>query len=196
MVNSAEEASRRPFAATSTQRRLLWALLLVAWTAMSLAVWEFFQTHAAPRFPRVKLKPHGAFDAVEEIAGPVSVRLRRMGVVRLAGVSAPEEAAACDRAAAFLRRLLPGGAEVYLELEPRAQDDGTPPRATVYLVPEQAARTGPFPYAEARLVARAMVQEGLARVDADRPYRYQAEFLLLEDDARRHGRGLWGRPSP
>jgi len=30
--------------------------------------------------------------------------------------------------------------------------------------------------------------------DAGRPYRYGEEFATLEDDARRHARGLWARP--
>ena len=193
MVESPDAARRRPFAATPTQRRLVWFLLLTAWTAISLAVWHLLPTRAAPRFPRVELRAHGAYDAIEEVAGPVSVRLRDLGVVRLAGVSEPEEPAARQRAAAFLRRLLPSGAEVYVEIEPRTRDaDGTPPFATVYLPPKHTAQDGRFPYAEARLVARTLVQEGLVGVDADRPYRYRAEFLLLQNDARRHGRGIWG----
>ncbi len=193
MVESPDAASRRPFAASPTQRRLVWFLLLVAWTAIMLSVWHLLQTRAAPRFPRVELRAHGAYDVIEEVAGPVSVRLRDLGVVRLAGVSAPDEPAARQRAAAFLRRLLPSGADVYVEIEPRTRDaDGTPPFATVYLPPKHAAQDSRFPYAEARLVARTLVQEGLVGVDADRPYRYRAEFLLLQNDARRHGRGIWG----
>ncbi len=193
MVESPDEPCRRPFAATPTQRRLVWFLLFVAWMTVALAVRHVLQTRAGPQFPRVELRAHGAYDAVEEVTGPVSIRLRGMGAIRLAGVSEPEEAAARDRAAAFLRNLLPSGADVYVEIEPHAHNgDATPALATVYLPPKDAARTGPFPYAEARLVARALVQEGLAGVDADRPYRYRAEFLLLQDDARRHGRGIWG----
>jgi len=193
VVESPDAARRRPFAASPTQRRLVWLLLLAAWTAISLSVWHLLQTRAAPRFPRVELRAHGTYDAIEEVAGPVSVRLRDLGVVRLAGVSEPDEPAARQRAAAFLRRLLPSGADVYVEIEPRTRDaDGTPPFATVYLPPKHAAQGSRFPYAEARLVARTLVQEGLVGVDADRPYRYRAEFLLLQDDARRHRRGIWG----
>jgi len=194
---SGDDARWRRFAMTSAQRRLLWFLVLVAWTAIVLAAWQFWQTFAPPRFPRVELKPHGAYDAVEEVTGPVSVRLRSAREICLAGVSEPQEAAARDRAVVFLRNLLPCGAEVYVELEAHAPDgDTAPPLATVYLPPKGAARTGSFPYAEAQLVARILVQEGLVRTCADRPYRYRAEFLLLEDDARRHGRGLWASPPP
>jgi len=182
---------------TLVQHRLLWFLVLVAWTAIVLAAWQFWQMFAPPRFPRVELKPHGAYDVVEKVTGPVSVRLSTAGEVRLAGACDPQEAAARNRALAFLQDLLPVGAEVYVEVEPRAPDAGAAtPLATVYLPPQGAARTDPFPYAEAQLVARMMVQEGLVRADAERLFRYRTEFLLLEDDARRHGRGLWASPPP
>ena len=197
MGESGDDARRRGFAMTSVQRRLLWFLVLVAWTAIVLAAWQFWQTFAPPRFPRVELKPHGAYDAVEEVTGPVSVRLNGAGEVRLAGVADPQDAAARNRPSAFLQDLLPVGADVYVEVEPRAPDAGAAlPLATVYLPPKGAARTEPFPYAEAQLVARMMVQKGLVRTRAERPYRYRTEFLLLEDDARRHGRGLWAPPPP
>jgi len=195
VVESGDDVHGRPFAATSALRRLLWFLLVVAWTAIVLAAWQFWQTFAPPRFPRVELKPHGTYDVVEQVSGPVSVRLRHTGEVRLAGVCEPADPAARDRAAAFLRDLLPSGAAVYVEITASARDGAAAPAlATVYHPPNGAAPTDPFPYAEATLVARAMVQEGLVRVDAARPYRYRAEFLLLEDDARRHCRGLWARP--
>jgi len=197
VVESGDDARRRGLAMTPVQRRLLWFLVLVAWTAIALAAWQFWQTFAPPRFPRVELKPHGAYDVVEEVTGPVCVRLSTAGEVRLAGACDPQEAAARNRALAFLQNLLPVGAEVYVEVEPRAPDArAATPLATVYLPPKGAARTDPFPYAEAQLVARTMVQEGLVRADAERLFRYRTEFLLLADDARRHGRGLWGRPSP
>ena len=197
MVESDDEARSRPFAATPTQRRVVWVLVFLAWTALVVAAWHFWQGRAPPRFPRVDLRPHGIYDVVDAAAGPVSIRLRDAGVVRLAGVLEPEDAPDRDRALTFLQNLLPAGADVYVESEGRApNNDGTPPLATVYLPPKQAPRTDPFPYAEAQLVARMMVQEGLVRVRAGQPYRYRSEFLLLEDDARRHTRGLWVRPSP
>jgi len=197
VVESGDDARRRGFAMTPVQRRLLWFLLLVALTAIVLAAWQFWQTFAPPRFPRVELKPHGAYDVVEEVTGPVSVRLSSAGEVRLAGVCDPQEAAARHRALAYLQDLLPLGAEVYMEVEPRAPAAGAAtPLATVYLPPNGAARTDPFRYTEAQLLARMMVQEGLVRARAERPYRYRTEFLLLEDDARRHGRGVWASGSP
>ena len=197
MVESDDEARSRPFAATPTQRRVVWVLVFLAWTALVVAAWHFWQGRAPPRFPRVDLRPHGIYDVVDAAAGPVSIRLRDAGVVRLAGVLEPEDAPDRDRALTFLQNLLPTGADVSVDIGGRApNNDGTPPLATVYLPPKQAPGTDPFPYAEAQLVARMMVQEGLVRVRAGQPYRYRSEFLLLEDDARRHTRGLWVRPSP
>lgn len=146
----------------------------------------------APRYPWPDPVPDGSYHTVEEVLGPVTLRLSRLGVVRLAGVADPQEPADRQRAATFLRQLLLAGTAVYVELEPRSKrEPDAPVPVSIYLPPSDDDRAAPFPYADARLVAGVLVQQGLARVDTERLYRYRAELEFQEDDARRHGRGLW-----
>ncbi len=173
-------------------RRLLWFILVTCWAAIGMAAWFWFLPRIAPRYPGVELKPPGAYDTVCEVVGATSLRLERLGQVRLAGTAAPQDAPAAARAAARLKELVGPGATVYVEDEPETPGaDEAPPAASVYLPPAGSGEALPFPYGESRLLGAVLIQEGLAKVDAARPYRYLEEFQNLEDDARRHRRGLW-----
>jgi hypothetical protein len=121
-------------------------------------------------------------------------------LARPAGVAPPAAPAAQARLVTRLGELLLPGARVYVEMAPKTESKAASERAPVpasaapaslWLPPPDADETQPFPYEKARLVAAVLIQEGLAPVNLDEPYVYQNEFLLLEDDARRHGRGLW-----
>jgi hypothetical protein len=91
-----------------------------------------------------------------------------------------------------LKELIPAGANIYVEIEPRADGDTRePPGATLLIPPPDAGPDEPFPYEKARMLGALLVQEGLARVDEAALYRYRDELLMLQDDARRHQRGIW-----
>lgn len=146
----------------------------------------------APRYPWPDPEREGSYHTVEEVLGPVTLRLSGLGVVRLAGVAEPQEPAERERAATFLRELLLAGTTVYVESEPQSRrEPDAPVPVSAYLPPSDDHRAAPFPYADARLVAEVLVQQGMARVDTERLYRYRAELEFQEDDARRHSRGLW-----
>ena len=174
------------------QRRLTWPVLVVAWVSILFWGWQAIRPHLPLRVPRKDLVPLGVYDTVERVAGPASVHLKDLGKVRLAGLVAPESRE--DRAA--LRRrlgeLTPPGTPVFVEPEWVASDGGERV-ASVFLCPPHGRPVRPFPYAEASLVGAVLIREGVARVDRAATYRYRAEFRMLEDEARRHRRGLWQR---
>ncbi|MFO8014565.1 MAG: thermonuclease family protein [Phycisphaerae bacterium] len=172
------------------QRRLTWPVLVLAWASLIFWGWHAVQQYLPVRVPRKDLAPLGVFDTVEEAAGPVSLRLERLGEVRLAGVAVPEDADARADLAARLAERAPPGTRVYVEPEWSGPDGGRR-FASVYLPAPDAQADRPFPYADASLLGAVLVREGLAAVDRLAPYRYRAEFLMLEDEARRHRRGCW-----
>jgi len=172
-------------------RRLLYALV-ACWVA--LAGWTVYRFGWGRRggVPPGAVRPLGRYARVREVAGPLALLLDDGSTVRPGGVADPPPALAA-RADTRLRELLPPGATVYLPLSPDAPRPGpAPERASVWLPPAGAPAAEPFPYADSRLLAAILVQEGLLRVDDRTPYLYLNELLLLEDDARRHRRGLWG----
>jgi len=162
-----------------------------AWLSVAFWGWQAVERLLPVRMPWTELRPPGAVDTVAEWVGPTCCRLETLDTVRLAGVLAPVGAAEADRARARLEALAPPGAPVYVEPEPSEPAGRGEPSASIFLPPRGAAPAGPFPYADATLLAAVLVQEGLLRADADTPYRYRAELDLLQDDARRHRRGLW-----
>jgi hypothetical protein len=172
------------------QRRLTWPVLVLAWASLIFWGWQAVQQYLPLQVPRKELVPLGVFDTVEEAAGPVSLRLERLGEVRLAGLADPDNAAARTDLARRLAALAPPGTRVFVEPE-WLEADGESRFASVYLVPPDPRPHRPFPYADASLLGAVLVREGLAAVDRAAPYRYRAEFLMLEHEARRHGRGLW-----
>jgi len=174
--------------------RLLWLVLVACWIALAGWAWHVYRRSAAP-WPPVPTVPPGAYHTVREVAGPVSLRLDDGTLVRLGGLAEPRAPAEADRARARLAGLAPAGTVVFVEIEPRPAGDKKPPApASVFLPPEGARSPRPFPYSRSRLLGQVLVQEGLARVNTEDGYRYLNELLLLEDDARRHRRGLWAAP--
>jgi hypothetical protein len=172
------------------QRRLTWPVLVLAWASLIFWGWQAVQQYLPLQVPRKDLVPLGIFDTVKEAAGPVSLHLERLGEVRLAGLADPENDSARVDLAGRLGDLAPPGTRVFVEPEWHEADGGGR-FASVYLAPPDARPERPFPYADASLLGAVLVREGLAAVDRSAPYRYRAEFLMLEHDARRHGRGLW-----
>ena len=171
---------------------LLWLLLVFAWLSVAFWGWQAVERLLPVRMPRTDLRPLGAYDTVAQWVGPISCRLETLDTVRLAGVAPPAGAAEGDRARARLEELAPPGTPVYVEPEPFPPPDGdAATAASVFLPPRDGGLGGPFPYGEASLLAAVLVQEGLVRADVVTPYRYREELGLLEDDARRHRRGLW-----
>ncbi|MEA3368584.1 MAG: thermonuclease family protein [Planctomycetota bacterium] len=163
---------------------------MLAWASLLFWGWQAIRERLPVHVPRKDLAPLGVYDAVEGVTGPASVRLKGLGKVLLAGLAEPEASEARAAAGRRLGDLAPPGTPVYVEPEWPASDDGGG-FASVFLRPPDARADRPFPYADASLLGAVLVREGLARVDPAAPYRYRAEFLMLEDDARRHRRGLW-----
>lgn len=181
-----------------TKPRRLWLLgliLIISWASLGFWVWHTVREFMPVRFPRKGLAQLGAYDTALAVTGPATLRLADLGEVRLAGVCPPKDATARDRAMGRLRELVPAGTRVYAEAEGGQADAArTLATASVFLPPSSREADRPFPYGEAVLLGAALLREGLARVDRASAYRYRAEFLMLEHDARRHGRGLWAGP--
>ena len=188
MVEPQAHPAQRP-ALSREDKRFAWVVLVAAWMALIAVVLFRFYPHKSPTLPSTI---GGVYRAVEEVVPPISLRLGEGSVVRLAGIAPPDSRAAVERAAARLSELAPPGTDVYIEIEPAFSGDSpAQPAASVWLPPPASRRPLPFPYGESRLIGAVLVQEGMVRVDPDQPYMYHNEFLLLEDDARRHGRGIW-----
>ena len=183
-----------PSPAASPNRRFLWPVLIVCWVSLAVWGWYLLRRETPLRMPRRDLPPFGTYDTVAEVVGPTSLRLQATGAVRLAGLVEPSEPGARDRLRKRLADLAPPGMLVYVEPEPPAATDAAADAASVFLPPAEAGFRDVFPYGDASLLGPALVREGLARVDPALGYRYRAEFRMLEDDARRHRRGLWDRP--
>jgi len=171
--------------------RLLWLILAACWVALGAWAWHVYLQARPPRYVGLPPMPVGKYETVREVTGPISLLLEGGPEVRLGGLAQPAGAAA-ERARARLTELAAPGTVVYVEMEPRPADGAASPApASVFLPPPGKPRAIPFPYGESRLLGQVLVQEGLARVNPDEPYRYLNEFLALEDDASRHGRGMW-----
>jgi len=161
---------------------------------LALAAWALLvlRPHLAGRRARPAPAHGGEYQKVQGFLPPLSLRLESGLVVKPAGVAGPGEQPAAEHAASRLRELAPPGADLYVELQPRAAEaESAAPPASLWLPPPGGGRPEPFPYERARLIGAILVQEGLAAVDPDASYIYKNEFLLLEDDARRHRRGIW-----
>ena len=189
----AADQPRSPASGPPWPSWLLWGTLAFAWLSLAFWVLHTLDQWRPLRVPRRDLPPLGVYDAAEAVTGPTTVRLATMGEVRLAGVAEPQAAPESARLRGRLQELLPPATRVYAEPESNAAGEGDegPRPVSLFLPPEGAGPDRPFPYGESRLVGAVLVREGLARADRDRPYRYHAEFLMLEHDARRHRRGLW-----
>jgi endonuclease YncB( thermonuclease family) len=188
MVSPPAKPAQRP-ALSREDKRFAWVVLVAAWMALTAVLLFRYYPHRSPTLPSAT---GGVYRAVGEVVPPISLRLGDGAVVRVAGIAPPALPSATERAAARLMELAPPGTEVYIEIEPSFSGDGTAqPAASVWLPPPASRRPLPFPYGESRLIGAVLVQEGMVRVDPDQPYMYHNEFLLLEDDARRHGRGIW-----
>jgi hypothetical protein len=172
--------------------RLLWFVLVACWIGLAGWAWNVYRQSMSPWPLLPPDVPVGTYQTVREIAGPISLRLDDRTLVRLAGLAEPGTPADAGRARARLAELAAPGTVVFVEIEPRAGgDDKLPAPASVFLPPEGAGQPLPFPYGRSRLLGQVLVQEGLARVNEQESYRYLNEFLLAEDDARRHRRGVW-----
>jgi hypothetical protein len=175
-------------------KRLLWLVLVAAWIALAACFLLTFRPHLLPHQPRESSIPEGTYQRVKDVVPPLALGLQNGWLVQPGGVLPPQDPAEATRAAARLRELAPPGTEVYVEFDsgraPRLSE-AAPIPASIWLPPPGVARAELFPYAEARLVGAVLVQEGLVRVADEQSYLYRNELLLLEDDARRHHRGIW-----
>ena len=189
-----EPAPQEPARTTPRRKdeRLLWLLVIAAW--LTLGTWAImtFWPRIATRLYTLPPERSGEYARVEGFVAPLALRLDDGRIVAPAGVAVPTDLQAADRAALRLRELAPLGTDVYIEFEPQIGPPTGVLPASIWLPPSGVNRPQPFPYDNARLVGATLVQEGLATVDPDQPYIYKNELEMLEDDARRHGRGIWG----
>jgi len=173
-------------------QRLLWLLVIAAWLALGAWAIMTFRSQLSTHFRSLPAETSGEFHRVEALVAPLALRMDDGRIVKPAGVAVPGDQAAAERAAARLREIAPPGTDVYVEFEAQLVEVPGPLPASIWLPPPGAGRSLPFPYDKSRLVGAVLVQEGLVAVDPDQPYMYKSEFEMLEDDARRHGRGIWG----
>jgi hypothetical protein len=169
-------------------------LLIVAAAWLALGSWLIFTYYVHPRQHRPQDVPieKCTYHKVEAFVAPLGLRLDNGSVVQPGGIVLPAEKAAAERAAARLRELAPVGSDVYVEFDSGPPPEGmSPPPASIWLLPSGQTPSHPFPYEQAKLVGAVLVQEGLVRVDTDQLYFYRNEFILLQEDAERHHRGLW-----
>ena len=184
---------RKPERRPPPRQPLIWLLALLCWAAIAAWAWKTYRLNAPPDLPALHKHIQGAFKTVEEVEGqPLAIRFADGASARLAGLAAPETADAAASALERLKELAPPGTRVYVDFEPvPAESSPGPPPASIYLPPHDAETRMPFPYPESRLLNAELVREGAAKVDPDALYRFRTELGALQDDARRHGRGLW-----
>jgi hypothetical protein len=182
-----------PKALSRKDQRLLWILVIAAWLALGAWAVMTFRSQISTRMRGLPPERVGEYHRVQGFVAPLALRLEDGRLVKPAGVAVPSDQSAADRAALRLRELAPPGTDIYIELEPQfAAVSGAPLPASIWLPPSDTNRPQPFPFDKSRLVGALLIQEGLVAVDQDEPYMYKNELEMLEDDARRHGRGLWG----
>ncbi len=174
-------------------RRWLWPVLVLAWGSIAFWAWQAVERLRPRPIRRPPPTVTGRWDAVVAVTGPLRVRLKGLGEVRLAGLAEPRSEAEAAALSARLAELLPPASAVYVEVFPpgRGTESADGLAVTLYVPPSGTDPAAPFPYERATVPAAVLLAEGLARVDRRRPYRFRAEFEMLEDEARRHGRGLW-----
>jgi hypothetical protein len=174
-------------------RQLIYMVLLACWLAMAAYGIYAFKPYFAAKAPPMSPPPFGHYVTIKEYVAALTFKTNEDQTVSLAGVSDEDlDEAARVRAGARLRELAPVGTVVFIEPNLGSTIAGKPSvRAAAWLPPPGVKETYPFPYEESRLLAATLVQEGLVRVDESQGYVYTNELLMVEDDARRHERGLW-----
>jgi hypothetical protein len=184
-------------------RRILWALLVVAWIAvLAWGVYTFRQHQGTPGLPtlaNMPLTPVGTWETVLNSEMPVPLTLslghgHEIRAVRIGGLAEPKDDAEAARIAARLKELVPANSEVYVQMEPRAADDARqPPIATILIPPPGASHAEPFPFDKSKMLGATLIEEGLARVDMEELYRYRTEFEERQFEAKRHALGIWAQ---
>ena len=140
--------------------------------------------------------PDGAYANVADVGAGLTVHLMDGRHVRPEGLARPaSEAEAAALEARAQQLLLTAQAPVYVDaaLEGEAAGHGAP-ATWIWLPPTGGRGADWFPSPTMELLSAALVREGLARVDRDGLFLFKNELLMLEDDARRHQRGLWAAP--
>jgi len=114
-----------------------------------------------------------------------TIRVARLGRVRLLGIDAPEIGHGFDTAAPFAREARDRLTELLLRrwvhLEPDGVKVDTYKRRLAYVIRD-----------DGMFVNAALVREGLARVTARAPLRRLDELKRAEVEAQRARRGMWG----
>jgi len=115
-----------------------------------------------------------------------TIRVARLGRVRLLGIDAPEIGHGFDTAAPLAREARDRLTELLLRrwvhLEPDGVKVDTYQRRLAYVIRD-----------DGMFVNAALVREGLARVTARAPLRRLDELKRAEVEAQRARRGMWGR---
>ncbi len=183
-----------PDAGARTAGPWLVLALAVSW----VAVWSTAAYLVTPkRLERVAVVPKAGrpgYAVVAETRVPWALRLEDGRTVRPADLAAPATLDAADAVQAAVESLLEAcGQRVYVEPVPAAvETNGTGLAALVWLPPAGGAAARWYPHPEMTLLAAELVGRGLARVADDGPGLYREELAMVEHEARRHGRGLWG----
>ena len=175
---------------------LFWLVLLACWVALIAASWKLLPRRRAPRVPLPSpevAELTGGYDTVEQVGGPLVLHLKDGPAVRAGGVAAPAGEAESDAVEKRVRALVEESrGQVYVERPPaESPAPAGPVDASIWFPPPGAEGRGWFPDPKMRLLGAVLIQEGLARVDRRAYYMYKNELLMLEDDARRHRRGIW-----
>jgi micrococcal nuclease len=111
--------------------------------------------------------------------------------VQLLGVDAPDTGKPLrGHANAFTRARLPKGRRVYLERGPERWDDRGRYLAFVWL---RTPRTGSNREATSQMINALLLDAGYAEIESeDENPKYGTLFRLLQQEARRARRGIWG----
>ena len=186
---------RRPRSAPALDNQaFLWLIVITGWIFVILWVALTMGRHLWHHRPSISSEPPGRFLRVEAVKpSPLALRFQDAAEVGLAGIAAPDGSEPLARATARISELTPAGAFVYVELDPVGSAGSDPPPAYVWLIPHGVEAVLPFAHEKAQLLNAILVQEGLVTV-ASGPSFYRTEFEMLQDDARRHERGLWATP--
>ncbi len=180
--------------------RVFWIVLATCWITLVAAAWHLHLRARGPRHAPADLHgPLGTYARVSAVEAPFLITLDGERAVRPAGLAAPESDAEGETLLKRIRALIESAApDVYVARgAPGDVPDGGRD-ALVWFPPPEAEPGAWYPAADMQLLSAVLVQEGLARVDPERPCIHQQELEMLQDDARRHGRGIWatGGPNP
>ncbi|MDD5085332.1 MAG: thermonuclease family protein [Candidatus Omnitrophica bacterium] len=86
-----------------------------------------------------------------------------------------------------------GNKEILIAYDPRIETQEKGLAYIFYDIPPELRTAGLEMKSQGKMLNKELLEQGLARVDQDTPFRYKKEFSLYENKAKMGKKGVWGK---